>query len=64
MILSVRVTPLGGAERVSIARSSGYFLLDEAARHAVEKWRFHPALAAGIAVPTETKVEVHFKAQE
>jgi protein TonB len=64
VILLVEVTASGTAREVRIAQSSGYFLLDQAALRAVGKWRFHPARAAGVAVSSETRVKVNFKAQE
>lgn len=63
VILQVEVTAAGEPASVSILKSSGYFRLDQAARHAVEQWKFHPALAAGIPVSSEADVPVHFKLQ-
>ena len=52
----------GRALRVGIHRSSGFPLLDEAAREAVEGWRFHPAHGAdGEAVDGELVVPVRFR---
>ena len=63
VILRVEVTAAGEPSRVTILRSSGYFRLDQAARRAVEHWKFHPALRAGIPVSSEADVPVHFKLQ-
>ncbi|MCE0496728.1 MAG: TonB family protein [Methylacidiphilales bacterium] len=63
VILRVEVTAAGEAASVSILQSSGYFRLDQAARHAVQHWKFHPAMTAGIPVPSEADVPVHFKLQ-
>jgi len=41
--LRVLVTAAGRASRVEVSSSSGSSLLDEAAKDAVERWRFQPA---------------------
>jgi protein TonB len=61
VILQVEVTATGEPASVSILKSSGYFRLDQAARRAVQHWKFHPAMTAGIAVSSEADVPVHFK---
>lgn len=63
VILRVEVTPAGDPATVSILKSSGYFRLDQAAKHAVQHWKFHPAIRAGTPVLSETDVPVHFKLQ-
>lgn len=63
VILQVEVTAEGEPAGVNILKSSGYFRLDQAARQAVQHWKFHPALAAGITVSSEANVPVHFKLQ-
>jgi len=61
VILRVEVTAAGEPATVSILKSSGYFRLDQAARRAVQRWKFHPALTAGLPVSSEADVPVHFK---
>jgi protein TonB len=61
VILRVEVTAAGEPSTVNILKSSGYFRLDQAARRAVQHWKFHPALTAGIAVSSEADVPVHFR---
>ena len=61
VILRVEVTASGEAASVSIKQSSGFFRLDQAARQAVKHWRFHPGMVAGVPVPSEVDVPVHFK---
>jgi TonB family protein len=61
VLLHVQVTATGAAAAVGIQTSSGYFRLDQAARRAVEHWKFHPAQLAGVDVASETTVLVHFK---
>ncbi len=57
VLLRVRVTAEGRAERVEVARSSGFERLDRSARAAVARWRFVPAregerpVAAWVLVP-------------
>ena len=61
VVLRVRVGPDGAAEAVSIHRSSGYRLLDEAAAAAVGAWRFAPARQDGRPVPGSVDVPVSFR---
>jgi protein TonB len=63
VILRVEVTATGEPAAVSILKSSGYFQLDQTARRAVQHWKFHPAMTAGIPVSSEADVPVHFKLQ-
>ena len=63
VILRVGVTSAGYPATVSILKSSGYFRLDQAAKHAVLHWKFHPAMTAGIPISSEADVPVHFKLQ-
>lgn len=43
VILAIEVLPAGRAGRVQVTRSSGYSILDRAARSAAEKWIFFTA---------------------
>jgi protein TonB len=63
VILRVEVTAAGEPAAVGILKSSGYFRLDQAARRAVQHWKFHPAMTAGIPVSSEADVPVHFRLQ-
>ncbi len=63
VILRVEVTSAGEPATVSILKSSGYFRLDQAARQAVQHWKFGPAMAAGIPVASEIDVPVRFRLQ-
>jgi protein TonB len=63
VILRVEVTAAGEPAQIRILESSGYFRLDQAARRAVQDWKFHPALSAGIPVSSEVDVPVRFKLQ-
>jgi len=63
VIFRVEVTAAGEPATISILKSSGYFRLDQAARRAVQHWKFHPGMTAGIPVSSEADVPVHFKLQ-
>jgi protein TonB len=58
--LEVRVGPNGTPQAVTVARSSGFALLDDAARGAVLSWVFQPALHAGMPVVGVTRVGLRF----
>ncbi len=58
--LSVTVSPEGRPLRVSILKSSGHPLLDQAAIEAVSGWTFEPARAAGLPVEDRVVVPVRF----
>lgn len=57
VLLMVRVSPKGEAERVQIQQGSGFARLDEVAIKTVQQWRFVPArqgaetIAANVVVP-------------
>ncbi|HUA77459.1 MAG TPA: energy transducer TonB [Acetobacteraceae bacterium] len=59
VILRVAVAP-DGTGAVSIAQSSGYALLDNAARTAVARWHFVPARRAGRPVPSTMLIRIRF----
>jgi protein TonB len=54
------VSPDGRPLRVSLAKSSGHPLLDQAAIDAVRGWTFEPALVSELAVTSEVVVPVRF----
>jgi protein TonB len=53
VVLLIHVSPSGQAAGVDVARSSGYVLLDRAARAAVARWRFLPAVKDGQPVASD-----------
>lgn len=61
--LRVLVTAEGRAGRVEIKTSSGYRRLDDAARRAVQRWRFIPARRNGVAVDMWYDVPIDFSLQ-
>lgn len=61
VILSVEVDESGRAELVSVLKSSGYKLLDDAAVKTVKGWIFIPAVKNGKSVPSRLEIPVRFK---
>ena len=53
VVLMIHVSPEGSTASVDVLRSSGYALLDRAARDAVLRWRFLPAVKDGQAVASD-----------
>lgn len=64
VLLHVDVSAAGAPVRVSVQASSGHDMLDNAALHAVEQWRFSPATQGGVAVAGAVDVPVHFHIEE
>jgi protein TonB len=60
VVLRVRVSAQGASLSVEIKQSCGYARLDEAARAAVEKWRFVPARQGTEAVESSVLVPLNF----
>jgi len=60
VVLRVRVSAQGTALAVDIKQSSGYSRLDEAARAAVEKWRFVPARQGAESIESSVLVPLNF----
>jgi len=56
----VRVLISGDVGEVKLERSSGYRTLDDAARRAIKRWRFDPAIRTGRVVESWVVVPVHF----
>jgi protein TonB len=61
VLLRIRIDKLGRVTNVSVARTSGYPLLDSAAATAVRQWRGVPARRGGQAVATVEVLPVQFK---
>lgn len=59
-MVRVAVTEQGRAGSVSLARSSGHGILDQAALNAVRKWKFSPRMVRGHAVACTVEVPVNF----
>ena len=60
VVVQALVSPDGHAEAVEIARSSGYPLLDKAARDAVITWHFRPAIEGGVPVQSTIPIAIDF----
>jgi protein TonB len=60
VLVSIEVGANGRAGEVSLGRSSGFPLLDEAAVEAVRRWSFAPAEEAGVPVSSRVEVPVRF----
>lgn len=64
VIVRVVIAPDGRVTGASIARSSGFARLDDAAlRRALAKWRFVPAMDDGVAIEATRDVPVTFRLQ-
>jgi protein TonB len=61
--LRVVVTADGRVREVTVARSSGFDRLDEAALNTVRKWRFRPGMQAGTPVEAIGFLSIPFKLQ-
>lgn len=60
VLLRIKVSAQGLPLRVEIKQSSGFQRLDDAARAAVERWRFIPARQGGEAVESSVLVPLQF----
>jgi protein TonB len=63
VVLSIHVLADGLPSSVSIATSSGYPMLDDAARDAVLRWHFAPALRSGGPVDWDLSYRILFQLQ-
>lgn len=61
VMLSIHVGPDGEVAGIDVAESSGFILLDRAAREAVETWHFLPAVRDGRTLASDMKLRVVFQ---
>jgi protein TonB len=61
VIMSTEVHPDGHVGSIRIRRSSGYDLLDKAARKAVSQWTFEPGYRNGLPVTMWVDIPVTFR---
>lgn len=59
-MVRVAVDANGRPGAVSVARGSGYGILDQAALTAVRRWRFSPRIVRGVAAASTVEVPVNF----
>jgi protein TonB len=57
----VRVEADGSTSEIRLDKSSGYRLLDEAALHAVNGWRFYAAVRMGHRIASVARIPVRFR---
>jgi protein TonB len=63
VLLRVRVLPNGRSEAISVLKSSGRTVLDNAAIEAVQGWTFVPATQGGNAIAGWVNVPIEFRLQ-
>ena len=59
-MLQVEILPDGKAGVVSVHRTSGHAILDDAALRAVQRWRFSPAMDGNFPIKTVVHLPVKF----
>jgi protein TonB len=64
VLLRVEVTADGHPTAVTVARSSGFAVLDAAAMAAVQQWYFHPATRGGVPIAARAEVPIRFRLQD
>ena len=64
VLIGVEVGADGHAHGLTLKRSSGYRLLDDAAMQAVRRWLFEPARTGGLPVASRADVPVKFSLAE
>ncbi len=61
VLLAVSVTKEGNAKEVLVSRSSGYAILDKAARDSISNWHFIPARSGNEIVEAQIEIPVKFQ---
>jgi len=61
VVLHVTISPAGECVAVSVKRSSGHEILDNAARDAIRTWQFKPAMINDTPVQGELDIPIQFK---
>ena len=64
VVVNVSISAQGTVKTISVGQSSGSRLLDKAAVKAVKKWRFHPVLHNGKAIPSSETVPIVFRLED
>jgi protein TonB len=60
VLLEVEVNAEGRVTGISIKRSSGFPLLDDAAVRGIRRWTFEPARVSGLPIASRAEVPVKF----
>ena len=63
VLVFVLIDTAGRPAQVSVSKSSGHALLDEAALSAVRGWRFRPQTENGSAIAVQVTIPVDFRIQ-
>jgi TonB family protein len=64
LVLRLNIEPDGTISDIAIRVSSGYKPFDEAAEHALRKWRFRPVYKNGVAIARIHDVRVKFRIKD
>jgi len=64
VVLRVRVDAAGRPSVISVLKSSGHAILDNAAAETFRDWRFKPALKSGIAVAAAIDIPISFRLRD
>lgn len=64
VILQVVVLPNGTAGNVTLHTTSGHAILDEAARSAVQRWQFVPAMDGNVSFESVVSLPIRFDLQD
>lgn len=64
VLLKVRVSAQGRVDKVDVAETSGYEILDASAVKAVQEWVFKPAHLFGKTIQNEIQIPVIFKLEK
>ncbi len=64
VVLKVLVSEEGNPTEISVEKSAGHQVLDEAALEAVSSWKFHPAHYENVPYPSMVLVPIQFALSE
>jgi protein TonB len=64
VLLNVLVSAEGKPKKIEIKDSSGFAILDHAARAAVMRWRFHPARYGETPLESWVRVPIVFRLKD
>lgn len=62
-VIAIEVLKNGSVGRYKVMKSTGHQRLDQAAVHAVQSWKFHPAMKNGQSIVTCVELPVRFELQ-